>query len=172
MAWHAWLGVCSSASSTSAKGASGHVIAGLRMRAGADLLDVHSDPGHNRVGSPSWARRRRAALTQEAVERLDLRRHDGVHPRIGVVDVVPFVALEGSRWRCLRGRDPFAAWVADAPGCPASPTARSGRFPEGRRAEPTTAKGHPIAGPSAVGARPVLVAYNLWLVESDVDTRP
>ena len=62
----------------------------IAVAGGADLLDVHSDPHHNRsvltlVGEDAPRRVARAA-----VERLDLRVHSGVHPRIGVVDVVPF----------------------------------------------------------------------------------
>ena len=68
---------------------------------GAALLDRHVDPDHHRTvltvaGEPeavSEAVFRAAAL---AVERIDLTRHAGVHPRIGAVDVVPFVPLEGA----------------------------------------------------------------------------
>ena len=81
------------------EGRDGAVIAALAAAGGRCLLDVHSDAHHHRSvltlagdGVESAAR----AVTAEAVARLDLGRHVGVHPRLGVVDVVPFVPLEGS----------------------------------------------------------------------------
>src|SRR5581483_608418 len=107
----------------------------------------------------------------EAVARLDLRSHAGVHPRIGVLDVVPFVPLAGSTVdEALTARDGFAAWAADALALPcflygperSLPDVRRGAF---RTLAPDTGPSdpHPTAGAVAVGARPVLVAYNLWL---------
>src|SRR5688572_9951168 len=65
------------------------VIAELAAAAGDDLLDVHADPHHHRsvltlVGEAAPRR-----VAEVAVARIDLRRHAGVHPRIGSVDVVP-----------------------------------------------------------------------------------
>jgi glutamate formiminotransferase len=67
----------------------------------AELLDVHSDPDHNRsvftlVGEEDELVAALAAGVARAVERIDLRRHEGAHPRIGAADVVPIVPLESS----------------------------------------------------------------------------
>jgi glutamate formiminotransferase len=67
----------------------------------AELLDVHSDPDHNRsvftlVGEDDELVAALAAGVACAVERIDLRRHEGAHPRIGAADVVPIVPLESS----------------------------------------------------------------------------
>jgi glutamate formiminotransferase len=151
------------------------VLAALEQAAGADLLDRHTDPHHHRtvltlVGED--APRRVAAA---AVERIDLRRHEGVHPRIGAVDVVPFVPLDGSTMAdALRARDAFAGWIAADLGVPAFRYGPERTLPEVRRdafaalapdAGPPAP--HPTAGAVAVGAREVLVAYNVWLAEAD-----
>jgi glutamate formiminotransferase / 5-formyltetrahydrofolate cyclo-ligase len=65
----------------------------------ARLLDVHSDPDHNRsvftlAGEPGQLAGAILAGAREALNRIDLRHHDGVHPRVGVVDVAPIVYLE------------------------------------------------------------------------------
>ncbi|HEX7277145.1 MAG TPA: hypothetical protein VF244_07195, partial [Acidimicrobiales bacterium] len=99
--------------------------------------------------------------------------HAGAHPRLGVVDVVPFVPLEGSTMAdAVAARDRFLAWAGsdlDLPGFAYGPE-RS--LPEVRRTAfaglaPTAGPPapHPTAGAVCVGARPVLVAYNVWLAE-------
>ena len=136
---------------------------------GDDVLDVHRDRHHHRavvtLAGPDAVR----AVTARAVELLDLRRHEGVHPRFGVVDVVPFVPYPPSTMAdAVAERDRFATWLALELGVPAvrygegEPT-----LPEVRRlmAEMT---GHPTAGITAVGARRPLVAYNVWLAEPDL----
>jgi glutamate formiminotransferase len=152
-------------------------IDALAAAAGTELLDVHTDPHHHRsvltlVGEDAP---RRVATTAVAV--LDLRGHDGVHPRLGVVDVVPFVALAGSSADdALAARDRFLRWFADAPGVPCFAYGPERTLPEVRRRafvdlSPTAGPSapHPTAGATAVGARPVLVAYNVWLERGDLD---
>ena len=78
-------------------------VAAIAAVAGRDLLDVHTDPDHNRSVLTLVGEEAPRAVTVEAVARLDLRDHLGAHPRFGVVDVVPFVPLTGSD---LRGRGP------------------------------------------------------------------
>src|SRR6202022_168904 len=86
--------------------------------AGQHLLDVHRDADHNRSvltmagpGLQDAVRR----VAEAAVATLDLRTHTGAHPRIGVLDVVPFVPLLGSTMAdALAARDQFAAWAAAA----------------------------------------------------------
>lgn len=153
-------------------------LATLAAAAGGDLLDVHRDAHHHRsvltiVGDEAP---RRVAST--AVSLLDLSGHAGVHPRLGVVDVVPFVPLAGSDLAsAVEARDRFAAWMADTLGVPcflygperSLPEVRRGAF---RELTPDTgpSRPHPTAGATAVGAREVLVAYNVWLADADLAT--
>jgi glutamate formiminotransferase / 5-formyltetrahydrofolate cyclo-ligase len=105
------------------------------------------------------------------VGELDLRDHAGVHPRLGVLDVVPFVPLDGSTDAdALAARDHFAAWLADAHGVPCFLYGPERSLPDIRRTAFTSlapdlgpAEPHPSAGATAVGQRGALVAYNVWL---------
>lgn len=158
-------------------GADTRAVAEIASAAGADLLDVHSDPHHNRsvltlVGEDAPRRVARAAI-----ERLDLRAHAGVHPRIGVVDVVPFVPLVGATLAdAIAARDRFLTWIAaelDVPGFAygperSLPDVRRGAFRE-LAPDAGPPRPHPTAGAVAVGAREVLVAWNVWLAEPDLD---
>jgi glutamate formiminotransferase len=152
-------------------------IAALTAAAGDTLLDLHRDPHHHRsvltlVGTESV---RQVART--AVDLIDLRDHDGVHPRIGVVDVVPFVALAGSTsGDALAARDAYARWSADELGVGCFLYGPNRTLPDVRRAagsgaspDVTAATPRPGAGSSAVGQREVLVAYNVWLSVPDLD---
>lgn len=150
------------------------VLAALAAAAGDALLDVHADGFHHRsvftlAGPGVEAAVRR--LVSEAVGRIDLRFHQGVHPRFGAADVVPFVPLGRAPFiTALAARDAFAAWAAPTLGLPCFLYGPDRTLPEVRRlafAGLTPDRGpaapHPTAGAVAVGARPVLVAYNLWL---------
>ena len=118
-------------------------------------------------------------LTAAAVEALDLTAHAGAHPRFGVVDVVPFVPLAGAGMaEAVDLRDRFADWAGRELGLPCflyGPLPGGPRsLPEVRRAafrglDPDTGPHapHRTAGAVAVGARPVMVAYNLWLEGQD-----
>lgn len=123
------------------------------------------------------------ALARAATARIDLSAHRGVHPRFGVVDVVPFVPLPGGHpagpgddlGPALAARDAFARWAGDVLGVPCFLYGPQRSLPEVRRLAfdplpPDTgpARRHPTAGACAVGARPALVAYNLWLDTADV----
>ncbi len=147
------------------------VIAAVGATAGPDLLDVHTDAHHNRTVLTLVGEEAPRAVARAAVELLDLRAHTGVHPRIGVVDVVPFVALGTTpAAEAVGARDRFGAWAADALAVPGFAYGPERTLPEVRRqafAELAPTWGgpdpHPTAGAIAVGARPLLVAYNLWL---------
>lgn len=102
--------------------------------------------------------------------------HDGAHPRLGVLDVVPFVVLgDADPSEAVGARDDFCTWAGRELHVPCfryGPLADGSvrTLPEVRRGAfsliPPDAgppRPHPTAGATAVGARPVLVAYNLWL---------
>lgn len=147
------------------------VVEAIGAAAGADLLDVHTDAHHNRSVLTLLGVDAPRAVAAEAVARLDLRSHQGVHPRIGVVDVVPFVALGSTpAEEAVAARDGFGAWAADVLGVPGFAYGPERTLPDVRRQAfdplvPTWGGPgpHPTAGAIAVGARPLLVAYNLWL---------
>jgi glutamate formiminotransferase len=161
------------------------VIARLAAAAGPSLLDVHSDRHHHRsvltLGGPEVEDAVRA-VSARAVDELDITDHRGAHPRLGVVDVVPFVPL-GSILNersidladAIAARDRFAVWAGRELALPcllfgprrSLPDVRRGAF---RTLLPDTgpATRHPTAGATAVGARGPLVAYNVWLAGPDV----
>jgi glutamate formiminotransferase len=160
------------------------VLAQLAGAAGQCLLDLHHDPDHHRsvltmAGPGPLLESAVRDVGQAAVALLDLSGHSGAHPRLGVLDVVPFVDLASPRAvtaDALAARDRFAAWAGDALTLPCFRYGPERSLPEVRRrafvdlapdAGPSSP--HPTAGASAVGARPVLVAYNLW-VASDLPT--
>ena len=145
------------------------VLDSLVAAAGADVLDVHADPHHHRAVLTLVGEAAPRAVAAAAVAAIDLRRHAGAHPRIGAVDVVPFVAL-GPDDDATGARDRFAAWIADELGVPALTYGADGpSLPEVRRTARSVVRApHPTAGAVAVGARPVLVAYNLVLEAPDL----
>ncbi|MGQ0433044.1 MAG: hypothetical protein ACT452_11640 [Microthrixaceae bacterium] len=150
----------------------------IAATAGADLLDVHSDPHHHRSVLTVVGEAAPRAVATAAVHELDLRHHTGVHPRLGVVDVVPFVALAGaSAADALGARDRFAAWLSDTYEVPCFLYGPERTLPEIRRTAFTSlapdlgpASPHLTAGATAVGQREVLVAYNVWIADTDLDT--
>lgn len=153
-------------------------IARIAAAAGTSLLDVHSDPHHHRSVLTLVGEDAARAVATAAISELDLRDHDGVHPRLGVVDVVPFVALAGSTAaESLAARDRFAQWASDAHDVPCFLYGAERSLPEVRREAfrslaPDTgpAAPHPTAGATAVGHRGVLVAYNVWVSGTDLET--
>jgi glutamate formiminotransferase/glutamate formiminotransferase/formiminotetrahydrofolate cyclodeaminase len=152
------------------------VIGELAGLAGPALLDVHRDPDHNRAVLTLVGEGAPMAVAAGAVERLDLRAHTGAHPRIGVVDVVPFVPLGTSTMAdAVAARDRFASWAGEALGLPCFLYGPERSLPDVRRTAfvdlaPDTGPPapHPTAGACAVGARPPLVAYNVWLDGADL----
>jgi len=158
------------------------VIAAIAAAAGAARLDLHTDPFHNRsvltlagVDVEEAAR----AVTVEGVRRIDLRLHVGVHPRLGAVDVVPFVPLAGSSLDdAVAARNRFAEWAGRELGVPSFLYGPERTLPDVRRHAFTGLApdfgppvAHPTAGAVCAGARPVLVAYNVWLADGiDVAT--
>jgi glutamate formiminotransferase len=172
------------------------IAAAVRGAAGVRLLDVSSDPAHNRsvltlVGDAPALRAGVRALFEAALARIDLRRHAGEHPRMGAVDVVPFIPIRGASMEdCVALSKEVGAEIAERFGVPvylyeesASSEARrnlaevrKGQF-EGfaeKMRDPRWApdfgprQPHPSAGVVAVGARPYLIAYNINLGTADL----
>jgi glutamate formiminotransferase / 5-formyltetrahydrofolate cyclo-ligase len=174
------------------------LAAALRKVAGLLLLDHSADPSHNRsvftiAGDSGAVRQGLLNLFEVAVARIDLRTHRGVHPRIGAVDVVPFVPLgETTMAECVHLSREFGAAVAERFGVPVFLYERSATRPERRRLEQIrrhefeglTEKltkpewlpdfgqpvPHPTAGASVVGARMPLIAFNVHLESADVSS--
>ncbi|HEX7122382.1 MAG TPA: glutamate formimidoyltransferase [Gemmatimonadaceae bacterium] len=159
---------------------------------GVAVLDVSSDASHNRtvitfVAPVEHAVEAALAGMREAAARIDLTRHQGEHPRIGATDVVPFVPLEGTTMEdCIVLARSLGERAAKELGIPIYLYERAATRPdrvnladvrrgefEGLRDEIATNPArapdfglpqvHPTAGATAVGARPFLVAYNVYL---------
>ncbi|MBM3638572.1 MAG: hypothetical protein FJW98_03960 [Actinobacteria bacterium] len=158
------------------EGANRQVLDELAAVVAGDLLDIHTDAHHNRSVFTLVGEQAPRDLTRRTFELLDLSAHSGVHPRLGIIDVVPFVPLAGSTWEdAVEARNHFAHWVADEFAIPAFlygsertlPFVRQHAFvdldPDAGPLAP-----HPRAGAVCVGARDTLVAYNVWLHDSDV----
>jgi glutamate formiminotransferase len=156
------------------------VLDALRGAAGPLLLDVHADADHHRAvltlcGTATELVGAVCDLARVAVDRIDLSKHAGVHPRIGALDVVPFAPLrEGPLDRATAAREHALVALGDL-GLPCFrfgplPDGTTRSLPEVRRQAFTAALPdagplgpHPTAGAVAVGARQPLVAWNLWL---------
>jgi glutamate formiminotransferase / 5-formyltetrahydrofolate cyclo-ligase len=169
-----------------AEGRATRVLDALAHACGGSLLDVHADVDHHRsvftLAGPGARDAEPAvrALARAVAQHVDLTKHAGVHPRRGALDVVPFVALDGSRASdAVDAAHAFASWAAaelEVPVFLYGDADRAGRsLPELRRdaftARPPDAgpgAPHPRLGAIAVGARPVLVAVNCDLATGDV----
>lgn len=168
------------------------IRAAIANTPGAHVLDVSSDPSHHRtvvtfVATLEAAVPAAFAAMSVARDRIDLTKHQGEHPRMGATDVVPFVPLEGTTMEdCIALARTLGERVARELQIPvylyeraaATPArenladVRRGQF-EGIRDEIATnparlpdfgaAAVHPTAGATAIGARPFLVAYNVYL---------
>ena len=157
------------------------VIRDIADQAGATLLDVHTDPEHHRSvltlgGQTDSIEEAARSVMSTAVRRIDLGDHQGVHPRMGVVDVVPFVPLgpTGRIDTAIDARNRLAAWAGSDLELPCFLYGPERSLPDVRREafrtlDPDTGPStpHPTAGATAVGARPLLVAYNIWITVSE-----
>ena len=149
-------------------------VRALGEAVGIDVLDIHSDPDHHRSVFTMVGTRAVRRLATAAVASQDIERHRGVHPRLGVVDVVPFVPLGGATLDdAIAARDDFARWLADELAVPCFLYGPERTLPDVRRRafdelapDVGPRRPHPTAGATCVGARQQLVAYNLWLADS------
>jgi glutamate formiminotransferase len=88
------------------------LLQSLSTTLGADLLDLHSDADHNRSVFTLAGTESARVLAREALSMFDISVHDGVHPRVGIIDVVPFVALEPSTFDdAIAARNDFAKFA-------------------------------------------------------------
>ena len=173
------------------------IASAIRAIAGVRLLDYSSDASHNRsvftlAGDAQPLKAAILAMYEQALAHIDLRTHQGEHPRLGAVDVVPFVPIEGvTMAQCVDLAKEVAREVAarfnvpiylyeEASNNPARKNLediRRGEF-EGLAAKmasegwapdlgPSTP--HPSAGASVIGARMPLIAYNINLSTDRLD---
>lgn len=163
---------------------------------GARVIHRTSDPVHNRsvltmAGEYGELREAALALAAVTIERIDLRAHAGVHPRIGALDVLPFIPLRGAVmadavrlarevgaaiWERFRVPSFLYGEAAATPLRRNLAAVRHGQFegldarfelPEWRPDFGDVAK-HPSAGAIAVGAREILIAFNVELATGDL----
>lgn len=155
--------------------------------AGCEVLHTTLDPDHHRsvvtvIGSPGAVERGSLAAAEVALKRIDLRRHRGVHPRVGALDVLPLVPLHGIDMDAVVGLARRIAHGIARLGIPVHFYARasrplvrtltairrsgpgrpdadlSGLDGDGR---PVHTRAHPTAGAACIGARDVLLAWNV-----------
>lgn len=158
------------------EGQDSDVLEQLALCVSHDLLDVHTDYDHNRSVFTLVGENAPRRLATTAVELMNIQDHSGVHPRLGVVDVVPFVPLSGSTWEdAVTARNEFAAWAALELQVPCFLYGDERTLPDIRRGawhqlRPDTGpiEPHSTAGAMCVGARKPLIAYNLWLANVDL----
>ncbi len=169
----------------------------IRNTPGCTLLDYSSDETHNRsvityMGSPEACEEASVKLAKKAVELIDLTKHEGGHPRMGCVDVMPFVPIkEATTEDCIELSKKVGERIAAEADLPVflyedSATAkhrknlakiRKGQF-EGMAEKVQEEKWcpdfggariHPTGGVVAVGARPPLIAFNINLATDNVE---
>jgi glutamate formiminotransferase len=167
------------------------VAEAVRAVEGVRLLDVSPNPDHNRtvltfVGPPDAVAEAAFAATARAVKLIDMEEHKGEHPRIGAMDVVPFVPISGMTMdAAVKIANTVARRISDELNVPTYlysaaattptrkrlPDVRQGQYeglktaitkPE-RKPDYGDPKMHPSAGATAVGARPPLIAFNVNL---------
>lgn len=169
----------------------------IRSTPGCTLLDYSSDASHNRsvityMGSIEGVEEASVKLVKKASELIDLRKHQGEHPRMGAVDVMPFVPIkEASIEACVALSKRVGKRILEEADVPVFfyeqstelanrknlAKIRKGQF-EGMAEkvmdpdwEPDLGgkRIHPTAGVIAVGARPPLIAYNINLSTNDLE---
>src|SRR5262245_32824059 len=153
---------------------------------GAQVLDLHTDPDHNRAvftlaAPPGELHEALAAGAREAIDRIDLTRHAGLHPHVGAVDVAPVVyRTPGQRGAAAAEALALGDALGDL-GIPVflygalaggrtraelragGPAGLAQRMADGLRPDFGPPKPHPTAGATLVAARPPLVAFNFEL---------
>jgi len=173
------------------------IVQPFRGRARVKLLDYQRDADHNRLvvsvlGEPEAVTDALMAAVAEAISLIDMRTHRGQHPRMGAVDVVPFIPVRNMEMQeVVSFSRQVARQMADRFGLPVFLYETSATHP-GRKNLSDIRKGefegmaqklkeaawkpdfgpdtmHPTAGVTAVGARAPLVAFNVNLNSEDMD---
>lgn len=168
----------------------------IRTTAGCTLLDYSSDESHNRsvityIGDAAAVEEASVKLAKKAAELIDLTKHEGEHPRMGAVDVMPFLPIKDCTTEvCVELSRKVGKRIAEEADVPVFLYEYSATRPE-RKNLSVIRKGqfegmaekvkepdwepdfggrriHPTAGVTAVGARPPLIAYNFNLSTDDV----
>jgi glutamate formiminotransferase len=162
------------------------IAAAIKEVGGVALLGFESDADHHRsvitfAGEAEGVLEAAVRAVGKAAELIDLRRHVGVHPRVGAADVVPFVPLDGSTLEdCVAIAHRAGAEIWRRFGVPVYFYEAAAKVAERRRLEKTRRTGfdgrppdigavaeHASAGAAMVGARNFLIAYNINLVTPD-----
>jgi glutamate formiminotransferase / 5-formyltetrahydrofolate cyclo-ligase len=171
------------------------IVEAVRKTAGVELLDWSADPDHNRavltyVGDPDAVLAATQAMCLEAFALIDMRKHEGAHPRLGAVDVIPFVPLRGvTEEEAVVLARRLGEWIgeqgvpvyyyqdaATRPERASLPDVRRGEY-EALAARLATPEGQPDAGEavfnaksgaSIVGVRFPLIAFNVNLATADL----
>ncbi|HHY09891.1 MAG TPA: glutamate formimidoyltransferase [Firmicutes bacterium] len=171
------------------------IVDQVRQTAGVHLLDYSSDYDHNRsvityVGTLGAVQEASFKLTKEAVNLIDMEKHAGAHPRLGAVDVIPFIPIEGvTMQECVRAAEALGERINKELNVPVYLYGEAARLPARRNlsnirrgqyeglkeaikekdrwpdfGEP---KMHKSAGAVVVGARMPLIAFNVNLDTAD-----
>lgn len=171
------------------------IIEPLRKKKGCGLLDYRADNDHNRldvtiVGMPGPVQEALLEAALIAISHIDMERHRGSHPRIGAVDVIPFVPIQDiTMAECVRLAHSFGQRYYECTGVPVYFYEEAALRPERKQLEVVRkgqyealkkeitrperlpdigdAKLHPTAGATAIGARKFLVAFNVNLGTND-----
>lgn len=172
------------------------IVEPFRRRRGCALLDYRADPDHNRLvvslaGAPEPIEEALLEAAKTAIARIDLNQHQGAHPRIGAVDVIPFVPLRDISLKdCVALASAFGKRYFEETGVPVYFYEEAALRPERRRLEAVRQgqfeglkeavsnperhpdigppRLHPTAGATVIGARKMLVAFNVNLGTSDI----
>lgn len=173
------------------------IVAAARAVEEARVLDLHSDADHNRsvltlVGPPEAVAEAAFRAAEAATELIDLRLHEGQHPRVGATDVVPFVPISGTTMaEAIDIARAFGQRVVDELGIPVYFYEQAATREDRSNLERVRRKGfeelrdqigldverapdlgplavHPSAGAMVVGARGPLIAYNVDLATTDL----
>ena len=173
------------------------IVSAIRSVTEVRVLDTESDADHNRsvvtfIGPPDGVKEAAFRAASKAVELIDMKLHKGAHPRIGALDVLPFVPIRDATMDdCVRLAQTVGRRIAEELGVPVFLYAKAATRPErrvlsnirqgeyeglknaierdpSRRPDFGPARLHPTAGATAVGARPVLIAWNVNLQSRDV----
>jgi len=164
------------------------IVVAIARAPGVIMFGWEADAGHHRsvmtfAGQPDAVREGALRGVGVAVERINLTKHQGIHPRVGAADVVPFVPLAGSTldecidvahqtgaeiWERFRVPVYFYEAAARIPGRRALQNVRRMGF-DGRPPDIGDIPAHPTAGAVMVGARNFLIAYNVDLATPDVN---